>query len=341
MCLGLALTIRGVVKGRSPSQLWLGYSFLMLAALAKENFLLVSLIIVPATVFRFGLREMGKRDWWTTGTALALGLLNLAIVAMKTEQYGAIYPQARRIESLGSFYHFAVDSQSTYTYLYAGVVFALVMLAASDRRNISRRAVLYCATLVVVLAALQIAFYAGVDFYAGRYLYPIALVPVFVWGAGAAWSRSINARPARVMATCFIAIALVFPLAQGINAARVSSENHVKLNAAFEKALVAAEAAAIKSRAEAVVLQPWEPLSDTERSLSLARYISTQTGIKVMTLPATHPSNAFSRQLAEMIQTWSTRGTARLDKYVPSERCLSIVFGANRPVCSASVPPPG
>jgi hypothetical protein len=97
----------------------------------------------------------------------------------------------------------------------------------------------------------------------------------------------------------------------------------------------------VKSGAEAVVLQPWEPASDVERVLSLARFISSQTDLKVMTLPATHPSDAFSQQLAGLIQKWSVQGNGRLDPYVPSKNCLSIVFGANQPVCALAAPPPG
>jgi hypothetical protein len=340
MCVGLALTIRGVVKESRPAHLWLGYAFLALAALAKENFLLVSLVIIAASALQFGLRQMGKRDWWTVGTALALELLNLVAVAMKANHYGSVYPTTHTLESLASSYHFAVDNQNTYAFLYAGVVLALVMLAASSRRDISHRNLLRYTALVILLAALQIVFYTGAP-QAGRYLYPIALVPVFVWGVVAVLCRGLGSRWAYVLATFSVVITLLFPLARGIDAARSNAESSVEVNAAFETALAKVEAAAASSHADAVVLQPWEPLTDVERVLSLARYISTRTGLKVMTLPATHPSDAFSKQLAVMIQDWSTQGTARLNPYVPSKRCLSIVFGGNHPVCSTSLPPPG
>ena len=340
MCIGLALTIRGILRERSPAHLWVGYAFLALAALAKENFLLVSVVMVAASALHFGLRKLGERDWWTVGTALALGLLNLVAVAVKSTRYGSVYPLTRSLDSLESSYHFAVDNQNRYAYLYASVVLALVMLAASYRRDISRRGLLRYTALVILLAALQIAFYTGAP-QAGRYLYPIALVPVFVWGVVAVLCKGLVTGRVRALATSFVAITLLFPLARGIEAARSNSEQSVKATAAFETSLAKVEAAAVNSRADAIVLQPWEPSTDVERVLSLARYISTQTGVKVMTLPATHPSGEESRQLAVIIQNWSTQGTARLDPYVPSQRCLSIVFGANRPVCSMSVPPPG
>lgn len=340
MCIGLALTIRGIVRESSPGHLWLGYAFLALAALAKENFLLVSLVMIAASAVQFGLRQLGKRDWWTVGTALAFELLNLVAVVMKSNHYGSVYPMTRTLTSLESWYHFAVDNQNKYAYLYAGVVLALVMLAASNRRVISRRNILHYAALVILLAALQIVFYTGAP-QAGRYLYPIALVPVFVWGVVAVLCRGLGTRRAHVLATSFVAISLLFPLTRGIDAARSYSENSVKVTAAFERGLAKVEAAAVSSGADAIVLQPWEPLTDVERVLSLARYISARTGVKVMTLPATHPSGTFSKQLAVMIQNWSTQGTSKLAPYAPSQRCLSIVFGTNRPVCFMSVAPPG
>lgn len=340
MCVGLALVVRGVGQGRGPAKLWLGYAFLTLAALAKENFVLVSMVVVMLTALKFGIRRLSRVDWWVVGGALAVGVLDLVMMVVKIKEYGTQYPQARTRQTLESWYHYAIDNQNRSAYLYSGLLLAAVMFALTVGRWPSVKRLLPYAGVVLLLASLQIAFYAGAP-QVGRYLYPIALVPVFVWGFVGALCREAGSRPASLIATGVVSITLLLAIAQGVHVARRGSEGTAAANVAFEAALSTIETDAVKSGAEAIVLQPSEPVTDVERVLSLARFISAQTDLKVMTLQATHPSDAFSQKLGRMIQAWSVHGTGRLAPYVPSQHCLSIIFGPNQPVCALAAPPPG
>jgi hypothetical protein len=340
MCAGLSVLILGLHRDRSPAQLWHGYVLLTLSALAKENFLLISGVVIPLSALSYGVRRLRSPDWWVLGVAIAVGVADFIAILIQTDAHGAVYPQPRNAQTLADWLEFAFDSQDQHTYVYAASLACALMLLVAGRRRPPLSRVAGILGIVAVLSLLQAAFYAGAP-PVGRYLYPVALVPVVVWCLVGVLSRAAPTKKTAAAASCLAVVVLIFPIASGVRDARASAEASVAATASFNQALGAVALHAAANDAEAIVLQPWEPAVDIERVLSVARFMSAQTDLKVMTLPAPQASDAFSEDLGRTLESWSAEGYDQLDPYVATSQCVSIVFGENKPVCPTAVPPPG
>ena len=195
---------------------------------------------------------------------------------------------------------------------------------------------------VALIAGGQLGFYSGAPF-TGRYLYPIAFAPALAWGVIARitehLSTTANAGVLKRFAPWLVPLLLVLPIVKGYSNARAQIEFSDRRDRAFQLGLATIVSAAEASHAKSIVIQPQEPWLDMERTLAMARYLNTETGLPIMTLPATRPGTGIQQHLAEVMESWSTNGTSRIAPYVRSEDCLSVVFGENTPVCPDSVPP--
>jgi hypothetical protein len=328
-----------VIRHQRLCRLWPAFTFLILAGLAKENFILWGLALIFWTVVHIGPSRLRRRDWGLLLSVLMVGLIDLAIVMVKVMHHGGVYPQQRSVATALAWSGVAISSLERSMFLVVGTIL-VAALAVRLRAHWSPRFGVELAILAVVLCVTQIAFYAGSP-QAGRYLYPISLVAVSVWAVVAAGCRLLPNRRLRLGATIAMTALLILPISRGLVVSRSASEQSATTNAVFNRQLAEIEQKAFESAATAVLLQPYEPETDYERVLSLSRFITTHTGLRVMTLAPTHPSTAYSRQLAATMSGWSRGGTSTLVPYRHVASCLSITFGSNEPLCPESAPSPG
>ena len=284
---------------------------------------------------------MSRRDWTAVGVAVAVAAVNLVLILIKAAQHGAVYPQERTAASARSWYAYALEPLRGSARLYVGVILLIALFAVVTTHRLQGRRILVWLSVAGVALLLQAAFYAGAP-QVGRYLYPVVLISVVIWGVVAQLGRSASTQLGVIALHGLIVVLLFQPLVQGIKQERAASLASASTNAAFANALVDIERIATEQGATVVVLQPADPRSDQERVLSLARFLHAGTDLQVMTLPPSRvAADAFSLGLAATIETWSQRGYQRLVPYRPTAGCLSIVFGEGKAVCPLVVSPPG
>jgi hypothetical protein len=340
LCVGAALIIRGLASGHPPRRLWAGYLLLVLAGLAKENFVLASLAVTCWSVWHVGARRLTRADWLTVGTALLAGLLDVLMAALKLSRYGTVYPQQRTaatVRGWGGFAYHALDGSALVT---VGAVCAVVLFLVAGRNRLSWSRALQSTVATVAIVAMQVVFYAGGPT-EGRYLYPSALAAVVVWSLVAVLAASVR-RPGvqRLLLVPLVALLLV-PIARGIHTSRESAAVAARVTQAYQAKLESIERRAAESGVQVVVVQPGEP-TELERVLAVARYLTVRTDLQVMTLQATGPSVPAYAGLARQLGTWSTYGFDALSPYSRPDQCLSIMFGAkDRPICPFSARSPG
>jgi len=310
--------------------------------MAKENFLLVAAVIIVSSVVRFGITRLERKDWITLGLVAGIGLLDGLLLVSKVAKFGSQYPQPRNIDTFLQWYQYAQGNLVVWTGLGAAMAIAIALLLHVGRPS-DASSFLFGWVVAVVVVILQLGFYAGGPM-VGRYLYPLAFFPVIVWSLTVVLVQLIPRTRARIAARCAVAVILVFAVYRGVDSARTAGVVAAETQSGFAVGMAALEAELERSEPDAVVLQPSEPLTDIERVLSLARYVNARTGVKVMTLPATAPTDEFSQTLAKTLESWSVDGALPaipLAPYTPTDNCFSIMFGANTPVCPASAPSPG
>jgi hypothetical protein len=333
-----------VVRHRSrpgPASAAPGLLLLGLAALAKENFLLPFVIALVVLVLVAGPRRLGRRDWVVVGSLGAFALADLVAIALRLSAHGSQYAQVRSVASARQWAGYALRALVEYQGLYFALFFLVVLVALDPGR---RSRILWSAALALVFFGSQVAFYAGSE-QAGRYLYPAVLVGPLLWVLVAdRRHRAAGGRSRSVVVTGVLQrwsiVALVPALALGVTGSHRVSERTALTTQSFQRNLHDIEREVREAGVRVVVLEPDDPLTDQEPVLSLARYLSADLGVTVMTLPAPHDAPGLSRELGRQITDWSRHGGSALSPYRTPARCLAIVFGTQRSECALAVPPP-
>jgi hypothetical protein len=347
-CVGCALLVASRVNRKSVRYQWPAFLLLTLAGLSKENFLLVSIVLVAFSVWIHGLEKMEALDWLVAGSVGVLWLASVVPLIAKIKKHGSIYPQTHNLHSVLVWIRYVTFEQVHRQGLILGAI-VLVLGAVLGWRSGDRKTLFLCAVLVFAVALPQVAFYTGAQ-QEGRYLYPLSFLPSLVWGVGSIFvarlskeksGGRVSAGKMRVIGTFAVPLLLLAPVSLGILTARAQGYASVKKNEAFQETLGRILLEAQRVQADSIVFQPADPWSDIEATLSLSRFLAARTDLRVMTMPASSPVTGPAAGLSKQIESWSKNGTSSLTPYVPSKRCVSIVFGANRPVCSTTVTRPG
>ena len=84
MCVGIALILRNIERKRSLASGWIGFVLLTIAGSTKENFLFVTVFIVAATVWHYGVRNLRPRDWILVGLASGIWAINVTALAINS-----------------------------------------------------------------------------------------------------------------------------------------------------------------------------------------------------------------------------------------------------------------
>jgi hypothetical protein len=321
-----------------------GLALVVLSAFAKENFLLVSVPVLALVPLLAGWRRLRRVDWAAWAVLVLVSLGDALMIVVQLHRHRAQYAQVRDLAALQAWGSFAARAAISGQGLLFAAVLALLVAAAGAWRN---RTFVLTAVAAVLLFSTQVVFYAG-GAMAGRYLYPVVLATVVVWVLSLAPAAHGPLTWLRPRITNLLALAAAVLLAVDMVGSLTAQRPLVVAGAertrAFRAALDQVEDVLRRRDLHTVVVQPWDPLSDQERAVSLARYLHAETGAQVMVLPAEHPSSAFSRSLAQDIRLWSRDGAPAYDlvPYDQPTRCLSIVFNpAQKSVCPRTRPSPG
>lgn len=339
-CLGILVVVSKTRRGVPPGGQWLGYLLLALSAGAKENWLLVSVPVVLFSIAMHGLQRWSRRDVVVVVTFAAVTALDVFVLFRRVRHFGSVYVQDRSWDTAKAWATVAYDLQVSTALLLTGIVVATALLAVAP---LTKRKILVVALIGATSSAmwlLQAIFYAGAP-QVWRYLYPVALGPVVAWTI-AGYAASIGERRwgARIVAG-LILILLVPGIRDAWRTTRQAAEASAAASQSFQDGLARLEITAKQADAGTIVMQPWEASTDMERSLSVARFVSAQTGLQVMVLPAPQASDAYSAALNETLRAWSHSGEDAFTPYRATSDCISVVFASGSPVCPVSVPPPG
>jgi hypothetical protein len=329
---GLALLVHLVLAGKPPAKLWPGYALLLASALAKENFFLVLVVAVPATLLQYGLRRLRRPDVVVIGVIAAAAALDLLGILIKTGEYGAVYPQSHTWATFKTYGHYFLGSADRSQAFGTGAIVALVLLGVYAR---TRQRVITAGALVALVALLivpQLAFYAG-NSQTGRYLYPMVLGPTVVWGICLWQARLLAWWPARLFISAVLVTAMAWPLHVVVPLNRESAGQTAKSNKTFERGLATLEATIDRDHADVVVLQPYDALNDFEQVLSLARYLADAGGYRVMIASPFTRSPGFDTVLAEQIDLWARNGSHNILPFKPTKNCISFLFAPMPAVC--------
>lgn len=332
LCVGLCAITGARARARGPAAAGWGYLVLVLAAGSKESFVpVVGLVLVVVVLLTW--RELQVRDRVTVLTALAatsaLGVWVLVQVATAGEQY----QQERTLASALDVARFEASHLDLAWYL---VLAALVLTIAgwSLRPRLGRDGRLIGAAIALGWLS-QILLYAG-GAQVGRYLYPLALLPVALGVLAAApLRRTSDLR--RVLGWSVVALALALPLAVDVPAARDDAVANVAVTRSFHDDLARIRDEVRATGVGVVVLQPELPERDAELVLSLSRYLRDLPVVVMTTPSAGTGSSALDRSLADDLRRWSTSGHESLVPLDRSRPCLALVLGEQTPVCATSL----
>lgn len=338
LAVGLALVVRRVHRGDPPAQQWVGYGFLLASALAKENFLPVAVVIIAWSALHHGFRRWSRADWVVLAGAAVVAVLDVLAILHKTRAFGDVYGQSRSPANILSWLEFAFVTTDASSRFLLGLVVG-VLLCLLPRRP-DRRTVVGIVVACVLVVATQVLFYAGGP-KAGRYLYPLAILGIAGWIlAGHQLRRYADRRWVPVVGAIGAVVLLVPTVRAEVDAYRAGALMTAYNTEAFQAHLDWLEAQIESTQLDVVVVQPYEASSDIEPTLSLARYLTTQTDVTVMTLPAPQSKDGFSDAQNDLLRDWSEHGHSRLSPYddpAPGS-CVSLFFGKSEPVCGRWLP---
>jgi hypothetical protein len=339
---GLWVIVARLPKVRSLLGIWPGYVLLALSALAKENFLLVSACAIGVTAWYAKRRGLSRSDWYALAAASTVALINLAILLAIVKRYGTVYQQTRSLSALDSWTRYAYSSAEKYQWVVpATIMFVLLSIALRPFRD-GVRGIALMAGAITAIVLPQLLFYTGSPELA-RYFYPLVLGSVLIW-AGSLWlAASFTAHDVGPKVTVVLLVALLIPLYQGTSYARKEGSTVALYSRVFKQGLAKTVADAGHHDTRVIVLQPDDATTDIERVLSLARFLTVEDGLTVMTLPAARTPTAVSAPYARTLASWSEAGTGDLTPYSPpaNGNCVSIMFAKSVPVCRTTEIPPG
>jgi hypothetical protein len=310
-----------------------GYALLLLAALAKENFIVLIPAAMGLSIAATGLRRMARRDWLTMAAVAALTAADLAAMAWKVGAYGTIYPQVRTPQSIIDQLLLILRTENQYAWIFAGALVTLILMLQIPS-GLSRAALTGMAVGVFLL--LPQAFFMAGAVPQGRYLYPVVLVGCFVW-AMAFWAAR-NLPAARASTTAVLLVALAVPLSNGFTLSRDKGRENKVTTARFQDQLAGIVRETRETDTKIVVVQPLQPELDLEPVAAFATYLTKSHGLTVMTVPAPRQEGAsdYSRALNAMLSKWSTEGNEFMSAYRRMP-CLSVLLGDTVPVCKDSI----
>ena len=337
---GIAVIVGQLASARPPARLWPGFLLLALAAYTKENFFVLLLFAVPIVALVHGVRRLTRNDYLVLGATTVVALVDVAFILLVVHEYGAVYPQSRTWGTFRAWTTYALAQSNLYEYCTVGIVAALALLAVWST---TRRRLLVSGSLIAIMALIavpQLGFYAG-NPQVGRYLYPLVLVPTMAWAVALWRAGDQRVRIARLLTTSVLLLALAWPLHHALYLSHVGAEQAAANTQTFQTNLKNLINVAISQHDDAVVLQPVDSLIDGERTLSLGRYIGNTTSLKVMMLPPSTVTPGQNAQIAAQMAGWSKHGFGAISPYSRTARCLSVVYGAVKPLCANAITPPG
>jgi hypothetical protein len=302
-------------------------SALVAAALAKEAFLpfAAAALISLWPMLR---RGASVRSWFAAGLLTLLFTADAAMLFRQLVRYGDQYAQVRTPATAASWAGFMLANALVFQAL--GVALLATLIAI--HRNVNFRRPVF---LVIIGLASQIAFYAGAD-HVGRYLLPGTAAFMACWIVALGRSSGVS-RVVRVAAACTLSLSLALGAIASYRTAQANSESTQQ----FQAWLGGLEAQLRGSEAPTtVIVEPADPYLDYERILSLAEYLRSDMSVVVMTTTATGSAgDQRSQRIAAAIARMSTQGTADglIEPLSRRSRCLSVLLGEVRPLCSSTV----
>lgn len=333
----LALAWLGYSAARNrlrPAQLVPTHALLALAALAKENFLLLLIAALPLTMVVAGLRRMKRSDYAVVAGTAAFIVINAIAIVLQLSDHGSIYPTVRSTGSLISETRYTVATLNHYTFALLAVVISAALSLRS--RAVSKRGLGLFLVATAAVGLPQLLFYAGYPQEA-RYLYPRAFIAAACW-VFLFWmlTRALPAH-SRTASLTFVVVLLI-PLALGTQAARTKSEAVRLETNEFQRSIEEVAGAARGADTETIILQPWDAQNDFETIYALATYLATDYDLTVMTLPPEQARGPYGETLGEALIASSRHGGRFLTAYAPVRPCVAVQLGqANPAACETAL----
>jgi hypothetical protein len=251
-----------------------------------------------------------------------------------------VYAQPRSWETARAWASRAFVAEARELHLLTGIIVLAFLAVVSPPRRIRLARLCLVAGTTVAMWLAQAVFYAGAP-PVGRYFYPAVFAAVVVWALVGYTVDRIAPRAGKWAAALIVLLVLVPSVRDSWRTTRHAAEVSAASTRVFQDDLSRLRRTAEAADVHVIVLQPWEPATDLERVLSLARFLRASSQLDIMVLPAPQASDQFSAELGDGLRRWSEHGTDVLSPYRPTARCLSVVFGESRPVCSRSMSAPG
>ncbi|HEX3930360.1 MAG TPA: hypothetical protein VHW64_06625, partial [Nocardioides sp.] len=275
---GVMLVLVPALRGRTrPHEAWAGYLLLALAGLAKESFVTVGpgLCLVMVVL---GWSRLTRRDWAVAGGVWAAALVDLTAIELKVHRYGSLYPQVHTVGSVAGFLGHVALYETVGAALPILVGLIVVLQKSSGSRDMKPAALVLVGVLMLALPQIYLNAGAARDI-EGRYLYPLVLTMVLLWGyAGWLVRRSPQARRLTVL----LAVVLALPLTVGAAYGRSVAQKNAATTSQFQATISHVEHAADELHARTIVIQPSDPYWDYEPVESYAAYLKAD-GYTVVT----------------------------------------------------------
>ena len=332
---GVAVVTLRAADGRpAPLEVAPGYVLLVLAALAKENFItLIPAAALVSVAMSWG--RLRRADWLVLAVLAVVTLADLAVMAWKVGEYGTLYPQDRSLGAVLREGRMMIETQIREAWIWVPMVAVGVALLA--RRFTWQVAA--AVGLALLLVVPQAVFLAG-TVAEGRYLYPVAFLACLVWGLGF-WVAARGPWPGAVTAVLVVAVAA--PVGMAVEQTRDQAALTAATTERYQRQLSAVAHRAAAIGVDKVVIHPYQP-SDIERVASMATYLTKVHDVTVSTVPVGGVDSAAAAAQSATLRSWSEDGmpTHYLRPRRPG-RCLSVVLwpagelGPSQPVCSSVI----
>jgi hypothetical protein len=339
LAIGVAGVVRAAQHDLRPARQWWCYGFLVAAGLAKENFIPIAVVIVAWSGLHHGIRRWRTADWCVLGAAALLVVLDLLALKHKLDAFGDVYSQDRSFAATNGWYGAAVATMDQHHRFTAAVVAAVLLCLVLSSRP-PRRVLVGTGIAVAVAFASQAYFYAGGP-QSARYFYPVVLVAVLAWALAVYQLLGQGNRRIGLVGGLVVALALAGPVVDGIALSRSTAATSAEVTSAFQADLAAMVDQIEATDKRVIVLQPWEPATEIEPTLSMARYLSTRSDLTVMAVPSSGEQTGFSLALNQQLRKWSRDGFSALTPYDKPDptSCISIIWGQAKPICADYISP--
>jgi hypothetical protein len=329
---GIVVLVRRLTS-EGPSNRWFHLALVLLpaAALAKENFLLLTAPLILVAILLPGIRRDASRAAVLAG--LLLTVAAAAGIVWQVRRFGDVYQTSR---TPGGTVDRFVAITRAFDDVHAWMLVVAVSLAAlvlCRRMRPVRDLLLLVLGGLGLLVLPQAWFYSG-DALAPRYYYPAAFfVPLVLAGSLALlWARR-RSWPA------FAALLLVAAVAgshvwREAEKVREHSVSLAQFTAGFGASLTEVET--LGREVDAVVISTAEPLRYYEALISTGIFVRTRLGhrhppvmLGLSGLP--RAGDAFADSLTRRLDELSTQGGEGFAAFSPTPNCLAVLIGGGAP----------